>query len=26
VACGIRRVYHKLQFDRAASGLSLQAA
>jgi DNA-binding NarL/FixJ family response regulator len=26
VACGIRRVYHKLQFDRRASGLSLKAA
>lgn len=26
VACGIRSVYHKLQFDRQASGLSLQAA
>ena len=26
VACGIRRVYHKLQFDRQASGLSLRAA
>jgi len=26
VACGIRRVYHKLQFDRAASSLSLRAA
>lgn len=26
VACGIRRVYHKLQFDRRASGLSLHAA
>ncbi len=26
VACGIRRVYHKLQFDTAASGLSLRAA
>jgi DNA-binding NarL/FixJ family response regulator len=26
VACDIRRVYHKLQFDRAASGLSLRAA
>jgi len=26
VACGIRRVYNKLQFDRQASGLSLRAA
>jgi DNA-binding CsgD family transcriptional regulator len=26
VACGIRRVYHKLQFDRQASRLSLRAA
>jgi DNA-binding NarL/FixJ family response regulator len=26
VACGIRRVYHKLQFDKAASGLALRAA
>jgi DNA-binding NarL/FixJ family response regulator len=26
VACGVRRVYHKLQFDRQASGLSLRAA
>jgi DNA-binding NarL/FixJ family response regulator len=26
VACGIRRVYHKLQFDLRASGLSLKAA
>ncbi|GAB4552073.1 MAG: response regulator transcription factor [Rhizobacter sp.] len=26
VACGIRSVYNKLQFDRQASGLSLQAA
>jgi DNA-binding NarL/FixJ family response regulator len=26
VACGIRRVYQKLQFDRRARGLSLQAA
>jgi len=26
VACGVRRVYHKLQFDRRASLLSLQAA
>jgi DNA-binding NarL/FixJ family response regulator len=26
VACGIRRVYHKLQFDRCASGLSLKVA
>ncbi|MBX3619839.1 MAG: response regulator transcription factor [Rhizobacter sp.] len=26
VACGIRRVYHKLQFDRRAGGLSLRAA
>lgn len=26
VACGIRSVYHKLQFDRRASGLSLRAA
>jgi DNA-binding NarL/FixJ family response regulator len=26
VACGIRGVYHKLQFDRSASGLSLKAA
>jgi len=23
IACGVRRVYHKLQFDRRASGLSL---
>lgn len=26
VACGVRRVYHKLQFDRRASLLSLRAA
>jgi DNA-binding NarL/FixJ family response regulator len=26
VACGIRRVYHKLQFDRQASRLALRAA
>lgn len=26
VACGIRRVYHKLQFDLQANGLSLRAA
>ncbi|MGY4827101.1 hypothetical protein ACVNIS_00835 [Sphaerotilaceae bacterium SBD11-9] len=26
VACGVRAVYHKLQFDRRASGLSLKAA
>lgn len=26
VACGIRGVYHKLQFDRQAGGLSLRAA
>ena len=26
VACGVRRVYHKLQFDRRASSLSLKAA
>jgi DNA-binding NarL/FixJ family response regulator len=26
VACGIRGVYHKLQFDRSASALSLRAA
>jgi DNA-binding NarL/FixJ family response regulator len=26
VACGIRRVYHKLQFDLRANGLSLKAA
>jgi len=26
VACGIRSVYHKLQFDRQASGLSLRVA